>query len=37
MEIKNPFETIESEKIKLGRFNVVQDNLTYIFEVISVK
>ena len=27
MEIKNPFETIKSEKIKLGRFNVVQDEV----------
>ena len=24
---KSPFETIKSEKIKLGRFNVVQDEV----------
>ena len=27
MEIKSPFETIRSEKIKLGRFNVIQDEV----------
>ena len=27
MEIKNSFETIKSEKTKLGRFNVVQDEV----------
>lgn len=27
MEIKNPFETIKSKKIKLGRFRVVQDEV----------
>ena len=26
-EIKSPFETVESEKIKLGRFTLVQDKV----------